>query len=66
MDWLVTLNPSEPLELRDRGLLYEKLECARAALDDLQRYLELAPDAEDAGDMRARLIELRHAAARLN
>jgi regulator of sirC expression with transglutaminase-like and TPR domain len=47
-------------------LLYEKLECARAALDDLQRYLELAPDAEDAGDMRARLIELRHAAARLN
>jgi len=66
MDWLVTLNPSEPLELRDRGLLYEKLECARAALDDLQRYLELAPDVEDAGDMRARLIELQHAAARLN
>src|SRR5690349_14512098 len=28
MDWLVTLNPSDPLEVRDRGLLYEQLECA--------------------------------------
>jgi regulator of sirC expression with transglutaminase-like and TPR domain len=66
MDWLVTLNPSDPLEVRDRGLLYERLECARAALQDLQRYVELAPEAEDAGAIRAHLVELRRAAARLN
>jgi len=66
MEWIITLTPADALEVRDRGLLYAKLECARAALDDLQRYLELAPDAEDVAEMRSRVIELRQAAARLN
>jgi len=66
MEWIITLTPADALEVRDRGLLYAKLECARAALDDLQRYLELAPDAEDVQEMRSRVIELRQAAARLN
>ncbi len=66
MEWIITLTPADALEVRDRGLLYAKLECARAALDDLQRYLELAPDAEDVQEMRSRVIELQQAAARLN
>ena len=66
MEWIITLTPADALEVRDRGLLYAKLECARAALDDLQRYLELAPDAEDVPEVRSRVIELRQAAARLN
>jgi len=43
-----------------------KLQAPPGTSESLNKYLELAPDAEDAGDMRARLIELRHAAARLN
>jgi regulator of sirC expression with transglutaminase-like and TPR domain len=66
MEWIITLTPTDVFEVRDRGLLYGKLECFRAALEDLERYLDLAPDAEDAHEMRVRIIELRQAAARLN
>jgi regulator of sirC expression with transglutaminase-like and TPR domain len=66
MEWIITLAPADALEIRDRGLLYAKLECSRAALEDLERYLELAPDADDVPDVRSRIVELRHAASRLN
>ena len=65
-DWVIALAPADAVEVRDRGLLYLQLECFRAALEDLQRYLELMPDAADADEVRARLLELRHNAARLN
>jgi regulator of sirC expression with transglutaminase-like and TPR domain len=66
MEWIITLTPADAAEVRDRGLLFAKLECPRAALEDLERYLELAPDAEDTHELRTRMIELRQASARLN
>ena len=66
MEWIITVAPADALEVRDRGLLLAKLECPRAAVEDLERYLELVPDAEDAHELRGRVVELRHAAARLN
>ena len=66
MEWIITLAPADAAEVRDRGLLFAKLECPRAAVEHLERYLELAPDAEDAHELRGRVVELRHAAARLN
>jgi len=66
MEWIITLTPTDAAEVRDRGLLFAKLECPRAALEDFERYLELAPDAEDAHELRTRMVELRQAAARLN
>jgi regulator of sirC expression with transglutaminase-like and TPR domain len=66
LDWIVLLHPREAAELRDRGLTYLKLECVRAALSDLERYLELAPEAADLEEIRSRVIELRRSAARLN
>ena len=65
-DWVVALAPTDAVEVRDRGLLYLQLECSRPALEDLQRYLKLTPDAADADEIRARVLELHHAAARLN
>ena len=65
-DWVIALAPADAVEVRDRGLLYLQLECFRPALEDLQRYLKLAPEAADADEIRARVMELRHAAARLN
>jgi regulator of sirC expression with transglutaminase-like and TPR domain len=66
MEWIIALSPADASQVRDRGLLYLQLECFRAALEDLQRYLTLAPDADDAAEIRHRVIELRHTATRLN
>jgi len=66
MEWIIALAPADASEVRDRGYLYARLECPRAAVEDLERYLELTPEAEDAQEVRARVIDLRQAAGRLN
>ena len=66
VDLLSALVPVTPELLRVRGILYERLECFAAALQDLRTYLDLAPHAPDASDMRARLSRLVRAAATLH
>ncbi len=63
---LVILLPDEITERRDRGLAFAHLAEPQAALDDLEAYLVMRPDAEDAEDMRLRLPQLRHACRRPN
>jgi regulator of sirC expression with transglutaminase-like and TPR domain len=63
---IVLLLPDAPAELRDRGLLYARLECHRAALADLERFLELAPRDPAASAIRAQLPGLRQRVASLN
>ncbi len=63
---ILALVPDNAESLRDRGRIYERLECFRAALEDFSRYLELEPGAADHRDVRARLPVLLQAAARLN
>ena len=63
---LVVLLPDAPEERRDRGLVYAQLECPRAALQDLTDYLERAPDAPEAGEIRTTIDALTNAARRLN
>ena len=58
VDLILVLAPDSPDELRTRAALYERLDCAAAALTDLRRYLELAPAAPDADDVRTRLLRL--------
>jgi regulator of sirC expression with transglutaminase-like and TPR domain len=55
---ILVLAPDAPLELRDRGLLYARLECWSAASADLRRFLELAPNDASAAGVREQLIEL--------
>jgi len=57
-DLLLVLAPDSPDELRIRGLLYEELECFGPALDDVRRYLTIAPDAPDAEQMQERVARL--------
>ena len=66
MDWIVSVVPGDATEVRDRGLLYLQLEGFRAALRDLERYLALAPSADDAQQIRGHVVELRQTVARLN
>ena len=58
--------PEAAGDLRDRGFLYERLECWRPALQDLGGYLEREPDAADADEVRGRMVELSRRCARLN
>jgi len=60
------VSPEAHAALRERGYLYQRLECYRAALKDLQDYSALEPEAADADDVRAALLELSARCARLN
>lgn len=57
--------PESAEELRDRGLLYARLECFRPALADLQNYLRRRPDAPDGAEIHAKVVELRAATTRI-
>jgi regulator of sirC expression with transglutaminase-like and TPR domain len=66
MNRMLLVVPESAEELRDRGLVYARLDCFRPAAADLQNYLRRRPDAPDAGDIHAQLAELKAASARLN
>jgi regulator of sirC expression with transglutaminase-like and TPR domain len=53
-DRILVLDPMAAHELRDRGLLLERLDCIHAAIEDLTGYLELAPRSEDSAAVRLR------------
>jgi regulator of sirC expression with transglutaminase-like and TPR domain len=58
---IVLVEPDQVHELRDRGLLYEQLECYAAARADLERFLAVAPNDPSAEAVRERLIGIsRH------
>ena len=65
-DRMLVLAPDAALELRDRGLLYQRLECFGPALTDLEAFLELAPDHESAHAVRAALEPLRAKASQVH
>lgn len=56
---LVILLPGNIEEVRDRGFAYARLDYLRPALEDLERYLDDRPDAEDAMAVESQLNELR-------
>ena len=62
----LVVSPDSTSDLRDRGVVYQQLQCYRAALRDLTDYLAREPDAADLEETRAKLIELSSLCARLN
>lgn len=66
LNCMLALSPNASAELRDRGFLYQRLECFRAAHQDLSAYLEREPDAPDLDEVRASLMDLTARCARLN
>jgi len=56
---LVILMPGSIEEVRDRGFAYARLDYLRPAIEDLRRYLDDRPDAEDATVVETELHELR-------
>ena len=63
-DRILRLSPDNAEALRDRGLGYFKLGHRLGARADIARYLQLHPQAADAGSLRERLVDLSAGAAR--
>lgn len=63
---ILALRPDSAPDYRDRGIILERLECTLAAAADYRRYLELAPDAEDADETRERINALLQTGPRVN
>jgi regulator of sirC expression with transglutaminase-like and TPR domain len=66
LDRILLLSPRSVDELMERGDLYEKLECFRAALDDFQSFLSQAPDHSGAENAREAVLRLSRQVARIN
>jgi regulator of sirC expression with transglutaminase-like and TPR domain len=45
---ILAINPNSPEEIRDTGILEEKMQNYENAVESLNKYLELVPNAEDA------------------
>jgi regulator of sirC expression with transglutaminase-like and TPR domain len=63
---LLCIAPDRPEEIRDRGLIHYRLALIAEAVEDLDRYLTLAPQAPDAPQMRLRLEELKRLVPQMN
>jgi regulator of sirC expression with transglutaminase-like and TPR domain len=59
VDRLLLLEPGQPEELRDRGLISARLGAAAAAARDLTAYLDVASDSADAAQVREVLETVR-------
>jgi regulator of sirC expression with transglutaminase-like and TPR domain len=65
-DRLLKLSPDTAEAVRDRGLAYRELGYAKGAREDLARYLQLLPEADDVDAIRIALIELGSERVRVN
>jgi regulator of sirC expression with transglutaminase-like and TPR domain len=63
---MLVVSPDAAAELRDRGYVYQRLECWRPALKDLTDYLDRDPEAADVDEVRGALVDLAARCARLN
>ena len=62
VDLALVLAPDSAEHTRIRGLLYEQLDCIAAAIDDLRRYLDLAPHGQYRDEVRDHLTRLQRVA----
>jgi regulator of sirC expression with transglutaminase-like and TPR domain len=62
-DRILLVAPDLALEVRDRGAVHQRLGHLQAALQDLRRYLQMAPNAEDTEAVRTLISRMM---ARLN
>ena len=56
---ILVIHPTSPSEIRDRGTLLARMGRTEEALEQLEWYLDYAPEAADAGRIRTLVEELR-------
>ncbi|MGL4931786.1 MAG: SirB1 family protein [Aeromonas sp.] len=55
---LLRMKPGDPLETRDRGFIYDQLDCPRQAADDFAYFIEQCPDDPVADMLKVQLAAL--------
>ena len=65
-DRLVKISPEASEAWRDRGMAYRELGYSKGAREDLARYLQMQPGANDEEAVRALLVEVSGRRSRLN
>lgn len=66
VEHMLCLRAGDSESMRDRGIVYARLGCFGLAVDDFARYLKANPEAEDADDIRGRMVEAQRSASRLH
>lgn len=66
VDMILTIHPNQPGYVRDRGLLLAAGGRQREAIESLEQYVKLAPDAPDAGQMRESAKKIKARLSTLN
>jgi regulator of sirC expression with transglutaminase-like and TPR domain len=66
MDLLIDVSPGIADHYKQRGLLYLQMKQMRAARADLQRYLQMSPEAPDRAEMEKQLLSVVRWMATLN
>lgn len=66
VDFIVTLHPRSPEDIRQRALLRYNEGMLRLAAEDLDEYVRIAPDASDAEEMRETALSIRRSLAMMN
>ena len=56
MEHILLIAPDHPIEVRDRGAIHHRMGHQQLAVRDFQRYLQLAPKAEDAKAVRSIMV----------
>jgi regulator of sirC expression with transglutaminase-like and TPR domain len=66
VDFILAIHPRSPDDLRQRALLRYNEGMLRPAIEDLEEYLRLAPDASDAEEMKQTVLSIRRSIAMMN
>ncbi len=66
IDFILAIHPRSADDLRQRALLRYNEGMLRAAVQDLDEYLQLAPDASDAEELRQTALSIRRSLAMMN
>lgn len=65
-DRILLISPVLPVELRDRGMIHFHLKHYSRATHDLEKYIELAPQADDVEEIRQQIKVIRQLIAMMN
>ncbi len=66
IDMILAIYPRSPEDVKQRAMLRYTLNDWRGAVDDLEDYLKMSPDASDVDEIRETALTIRRGLARLN
>jgi len=66
VDLICAMFPRSPEDVKQRAMLRYSVGSMRGALEDLEEYLKMSPEASDADEIRHTVLAIRQSLARLN